>query len=128
MPVYCADFSFNKSDGSTGNFDARINADCIETAFAEAKIQVRSDPNRQYVDGLCGSVVHKDLAEVAVEFNPLRHSKSPYDCGDGDAYYSRLNEKPHKWVLGHKIEDLTVEERAEYYRGVEENPLGRKWF
>jgi hypothetical protein len=54
---------------------------------------------------------------------------SPYDRGDSDAYYQRPNPRPHKWAdpLGaQRIDDLTPAEIADYWRGHDENPSGKK--
>ena len=58
---------------------------------------------------------------------PDRGDGSPYDRGDADAYYGRLvRSRPHKMVNGKRVEDLTRDEIAEYYRGAEDNPSGEK--
>lgn len=60
----------------------------------------------------------------------VKRLPSPYERGDSDAYYGRSH-SPHKliyqengWPL--RETDLTDEERAEYDRGYDENPSGRK--
>jgi hypothetical protein len=55
-------------------------------------------------------------------------SQSPYWRGDADCYYGR-DPKPHKWAGNDSRSadyDLTPEEVAEYWRGYEENPIGKK--
>lgn len=56
-------------------------------------------------------------------------AQSPYDRGSADAYYNRPA-VPHKW-LGNfpttRDENLTDEERAEYWRGFEEENGRKEW-
>lgn len=60
---------------------------------------------------------------------PARHG-TPYDRGDSDAHYGR-RPRPHKWEVGDplgrvEVLDLTEAEVADYHRGYDENPSGRK--
>lgn len=55
--------------------------------------------------------------------------KSPNECGEADAYYSR-RPIPHKEVRfkgkAHRIETLTKEERLEYWNGYNDAGSGKK--
>lgn len=53
---------------------------------------------------------------------------SPYDRGDADRYYGRPA-RPHRWLddIGrNEVTNLSPAEVAEYRRGHNENPSGRK--
>lgn len=58
----------------------------------------------------------------------IEPDRSPYESGATDAYYHRY--RAHKIKDGKRVgfADLTPEELAEYDKGHEEEPYGRKDF